>query len=249
MLSSNQPEVVETCLAASLLGAVVVPLNPRLVAAELRFQIDDAGVTHALVHPDLAPLGEASGSGRTTAWTIGTDLDARHRRCRATLVERAAPTVRRSVHPPLHVGDDRDAQGLPALAARAGWLRTPTWPSRSASAPDDVLLGLYPFFHVAGLGIVLAHLTVGARVVIPASADAEELWRLVGDEALTTISLPGLKHALVHPMADKVDRSSVRIVFGGAAMESLTTLDLLAEVLPDARVPRASTDPPRRATS
>ena len=72
---SNQPEVVETCLAASLLGAVVVPLNPRLVAAELRFQIDDAGVTHALVHPDLAPLAEASGLGSTTAWTIGPELE------------------------------------------------------------------------------------------------------------------------------------------------------------------------------
>jgi acyl-CoA synthetase (AMP-forming)/AMP-acid ligase II len=71
--------------------------------------------------------------------------------------------------------------------------------------------------------------------VIPASADAEEIWRVVGDESLTTISSPGLKHALVHPMAEKVDRSSVRTVFAGAAMETLKTLDLLGEVLPDAQ--------------
>ena len=73
---------------------------------------------------------------------------------------------------------------------------------------------------------------MGARVVIPGGADTEEAWRLVGDEALTTLSLPGLKNALVHPMADKVDRSSMRTVFGGADMESTKTLDLLAEVVP-----------------
>jgi len=233
VLSSNQPDVVETCLAASLLGAVVVPLNPRLVAAELRFQIDDAGVTHALVHPDLAPLGEASGLGSTTAWTIGPDLER--------AISGAEPRSWNAPRPPsdgpcIHLYTS-GTTGTPkgCLLSQRGWLAANANLALSfGTVPDDVLLGFYPFFHVAGLGIVLAHLTVGARVVIPASADAEELWRLVGDEALTTISLPGLKHALVHPMADKVDRSSVRILFGGAAMESLATLDRLAEVLPDA---------------
>jgi acyl-CoA synthetase (AMP-forming)/AMP-acid ligase II len=36
-------------------------------------------------------------------------------------------------------------------------------------------------------------------------------------------------------MADRVDRSSVRIVIGGAGMESTRTLDELDERLPDAR--------------
>ena len=36
-------------------------------------------------------------------------------------------------------------------------------------------------------------------------------------------------------MADRVDCSSMRIVIGGAGMESLRTLDELDERLPDAR--------------
>jgi len=47
ILSPNHPDVIEMCLAASLLGAVVVPLNIRLRSDDLRFQIDDGGVTHA----------------------------------------------------------------------------------------------------------------------------------------------------------------------------------------------------------
>jgi acyl-CoA synthetase (AMP-forming)/AMP-acid ligase II len=101
--------------------------------------------------------------------------------------------------------------------------------------PDDRLLAVFPFAHVAGFGLALTHLTMGARVVIPASADGEELWRLVEEQRLTIASFPGLKHALVHPMADRVDRSSVRIVIGGAGMESTRTLDELDERLPDAR--------------
>ena len=40
---------------------------------------------------------------------------------------------------------------------------------------------------------------------------------MVDDEALTTLSLLGLKNALVHPMADKVDKTPIRTVFGGAS--------------------------------
>ncbi len=234
VLSGNRPEVIEVCLAASLLGAVVVPLNVRLVASDLRFQITDAGVTHAFVHPDLAALAEASGLGSTTAWTFGTEFE----RAIASADPRPWNAPRpRADGACLHLYTS-GTTGTPkgCLLSQRGWLASNANLAMSFGlAADDVLLGVYPFFHVAGFGNVLAHLTVGARVVIPASPDAEEIWRLVGDEALTTISVPGLKHALVHPMADKVDRSSVRTVFAGAAMESLATLDQLADVLPRAR--------------
>jgi acyl-CoA synthetase (AMP-forming)/AMP-acid ligase II len=234
VLSSNRPEVVETVLAASLLGAVVVPLNLRLVAAELRFQLDDAGVTHAVVHPAFTELAEASGLGATKVWMLDDDLEMALTAAEPRPWNAPRP---RDDGPCIHLYTS-GTTGTPkgCLLSQRGWLAANANLAHSFGVgADDRLLGVYPFFHVAGLGMTLAHLTVGARVVIPPSPDPEEIWRLVGDEALTTISLPGLKSALVHPMADKVDKASVRTMFAGAAMETQKTLDLLADVLPGAR--------------
>jgi len=233
VLSPNRPEVVELCLATSLLGAVLVPLNLRLVAPELRFQLDDAGVTHAIVHPAFAELAEASGLGGARTWLVGDELDGAVADASPRPWDAPRPSA---TDPCLHLYTS-GTTGTPkgCLLSQQGWLAANANLALTFGlGRDDVLLGLYPFFHVAGLGMVLSHLTVGARVVIPGGADAEEVWRLVGDEGLTIIGIPGLKHALVHPMLDKVDASSVRIVFGGAAMETTKTLDLLADVLPQA---------------
>jgi fatty-acyl-CoA synthase len=43
-LGENDPAFVETFFACGLLGAVFVPLNTRLAAPELQYQLDDAGV-------------------------------------------------------------------------------------------------------------------------------------------------------------------------------------------------------------
>ena len=233
-LSANRPEVLELCFAASLLGAVVVPLNTRLVGPELRYQIEDAGVTHALIDPVLGDLAVASGLAEHRTWIVGDELDAA-----VAAAERRPWDADR---PPddgacIHLytsGTTGNPKGC--LLSQRGWLAANANLAHAlAVRPDDRLLAVFPFFHVAGFGVTLSHFTMGARIVIPSSADAEEAWRLVGDEGLTTLSLPGLKNALVHPMADKVDTSSIRTVFGGAAMESVKTLDLLGEVLPAAR--------------
>jgi acyl-CoA synthetase (AMP-forming)/AMP-acid ligase II len=233
-LSPNQPEVVELCFAASLLGAVVVPLNTRLVANDLRFQTDDAGVTHALVHPALSELAGACGLGDVHTWMVGAELDSAVANAAARPWDAPRPSDDAACIHLYTSGTTGNPKGC--LLSQRGWLAANANLAHSFGvAPDDRLLGVYPFFHVAGFGIVLAHLTMGARVVVPASAEAEEIWRLVDEHALTTISMPGLKNALKHPMADKVDRSTVRRVFGGAAMESAKTLDLVEEVLPGAR--------------
>ncbi|HVI36722.1 MAG TPA: AMP-binding protein, partial [Gaiellales bacterium] len=48
-LGVNAVEVFETFFAAWLLGAIAVPLNYRLSGAEIRYMLDDAGVS-VLVH-------------------------------------------------------------------------------------------------------------------------------------------------------------------------------------------------------
>ncbi len=233
ILSTNHPDVIETCLAASLLGAVVVPLNVRLAAPELRYQIDDAGVTHALIHPGLSDLASAAGLGGARTWTVGDELTA--------ALATADPRPWNAPRP--HDGAacmqlyTSGTTGTPkgCLLSQRGWLAALANTAHALDVgPDDRVLGVYPLFHVAGFGVALAHLQMGAQVVLPAAPDAEEIWRLVEQHRLTSVSFPGLKDALAHPSAGKVDASSIRRVFGGAAMENVKTLDLLEEILPGA---------------
>ena len=233
ILSPNHPDVIETCLAASLVGAVVVPLNIRLVAADLAFQIDDAGVTHALVHPALADLASASGLADVRTWSVGDDVGA--------ALARAEPRPWNAPRPddggPFMQLYTSGTTGTPkgCLLSQRGWLAAFANVAHAFGIEsDDRALAVYPFFHVAGFGVALAHLQAGAQLVLPPATDAEQIWRLVEEHRLTTVGIPGLKDALSHPMAGKADLSSIRRVFGGAAMESAKTHDLLEEVLPGA---------------
>ncbi len=50
-LTTNHPAFLETYFAASMIGAIFVPLNFRLARAELRFQIEDAGPSVLILGP------------------------------------------------------------------------------------------------------------------------------------------------------------------------------------------------------
>ena len=132
-LSTNDPDVIELCFAASLLGAVVVPLNVRLLGDELRFQIEDAGVTHALVHPSLAGLAEDSGVAARHAWFLGSALDA----VLAAADPRPPSAPARPMTAPSSTCTRRvrqDSRRAACSRSAPGWPRTPTWPTPWASA-------------------------------------------------------------------------------------------------------------------
>ncbi|MGP4114715.1 acyl-CoA synthetase [Streptomyces sp. 4N509B] len=64
-LGPNHPSYLETLFAAGSLGAVLVPLNTRLTAPELAFQLSDAGATtlvHAASHAGLARASRGHGA-------------------------------------------------------------------------------------------------------------------------------------------------------------------------------------------
>jgi acyl-CoA synthetase (AMP-forming)/AMP-acid ligase II len=228
-LSTNVPEAIELCLAASLVGAVIVPLNVRLTPDDLRYQLDDAGVTHGLVHPLLSPLAEGSGLADRQVWHVGDDLDDRLARVEPRSWN--APRPDDGV-PWIHLytsGTTGKPKGC--LLSQRAWLASNANLAHAmALGADDRLLGVFPFFHVAGFGLALSTLTVGGCVVVPGSADATELWSLVEEHDVTIGAFPGLKAALDVPGK----APSLRVLFGGANMESTKTLDLLAEVVPTA---------------
>ena len=56
ILMLNRTEFVESVLAANMLGAIAVPLNFRLTAAEIAFLVDDCEARVMITEPVLAPV-------------------------------------------------------------------------------------------------------------------------------------------------------------------------------------------------
>ncbi len=238
ILSPNAPEFLQALFAASWLGAVIVPLNNRLSADDVTFQLEDAGVTHAVVHPSLLDLAETSGLLTRTHWIIGAELTAELAASAASVKDLLDKGIERAGLPsdPIVQLYTSGTTGRPkgCLLSQAGWLASnANIAHRFGLGSEDVLLGLYPLFHVAGLGLAMTHLMVGGSVIFPAAADADTLWSTIARYRVTVAGLPGLPAALERPNAS-ADGASLRILFGGANMESAQTLRRVAQVLPGA---------------
>ncbi|GAA1574803.1 hypothetical protein GCM10009678_66870 [Actinomadura kijaniata] len=164
LLTVNAPEAIEAAFAASLLGAVVVPLNVRLAPDEIRFQVADAAARHAIVHPTLADLARAGGLTELTCWTPGPGLERDLAAAPGTDAPRPAPDA------PVIQLYTSGTTGRPkgCLLTNRGWAAaTANAVQAFGLTGDDVLLGALPLFHVAGYGAALGHLAVGGTVVLP----------------------------------------------------------------------------------
>lgn len=51
---ATTPEAIELAMAMARVGAVSVPLNPRLAAAEVDFMLRDCDATAVIVDPELS---------------------------------------------------------------------------------------------------------------------------------------------------------------------------------------------------
>src|SRR5690606_39012763 len=64
ILLTNRPEFVETLVAINRLGAIAVPVNFRLVAAEVSYLVEDSGSRAIVVEQPLAPVAAAVREGK-----------------------------------------------------------------------------------------------------------------------------------------------------------------------------------------
>jgi acyl-CoA synthetase (AMP-forming)/AMP-acid ligase II len=222
LLALNAPEAVEAAFGASLIGAAVVPLNVRLSPAEMRYQVEDAGARHAVVHPALGALAGASGLLDLAHWTIGPDLDRALDEAPPHDLPRPGPEA------PVVQLYTSGTTGHP----KGCLLTSRSWVAAAANAVQalgltgaDRLLGALPLFHVAGYGAVLGQLATGGTVVLPAGASPETLWPLITEHGVTVAVFPtGTGRALRHPAAAP---ETLRLVFGMAATERPATLERL----------------------
>ncbi|MCR1161000.1 o-succinylbenzoate--CoA ligase [Paenarthrobacter sp. UW852] len=237
-LGENHPSFVETFFACGLVGAIFVPLNTRLAAPELQFQLQDSGarllvnasalevvasasvtdtvVTHRLVvAPDDGPDSSAdelpSGVehyGEVIAASAAVALDE------PVTLDDGAMILYTS-------GTTGKPKGALLTHGNITWNCINTVVDMDLNR-NDVALMISPLFHVASLDMgLLPMLLKGATVVLEAKFDAGRVLELVSEHKVTTLNgVPTTFQMLCdHPEWSTADLSSLdKLTCGGSAV-------------------------------
>ncbi|GAA2113082.1 AMP-binding protein [Actinomadura alba] len=227
-LTGNSPEHAELLFGCAKAGLILVPMNVRLTAAELAFQIGDAEPSLLLAAAPLRELADHA-AGAVPVRELS----------RAGLDEIAGAGRPRTADPaddgraPAGVGPQdglllvytSGTTGRPkgALLTHANCFWTNLSLDRGCELrEDDVVLQVLPQFHVGGWNVQpLLAWWKGATVVLEAAFDAGRALRLVAERRVSTMmGVPATYLFMArHPDFAAADLSSLRtVVVGGAPM-------------------------------
>lgn len=245
LLTLNHPWFVEAVFAANSLGAMAVPLNFRLAPPELDYILDDCTPSAIFVDAMLVPLLSAVPAARAVgAWVvIGDPAAAEGHEAYEDLL---------GGHDPIELPDVSEeatalvmytsgTTGRPKgamLSHRNMQLQALTC-IRAMEMFDDSDVGFLtaPFFHIAGLGSIVANVVVGGVVVIhPLGAfDPEAVLDGYEAEGATVVFNVPQQWDLICAQPDIDQRDlRLRIISWGAAPASDATLRRMSECFPDA---------------
>ena len=215
ILAANNRLFVTAYLAVLGAGCVAVPLNPLSPPAEVGAELDAVEARAAIVGPaairsfshELEHVLDADAVDRLIAGSDPAPVVDRQPDDLAVLVFTAGtagrPKAAMLTHGNLHT-NLRQAQAVPERALR----------------PDDVCLGVLPFFHIFGLNVVLGlTLFAGASVVLVERFDPSTALDSIRNHRVTVV--PGAPPMWVAwagmPDADPASFASVRLALSGAA--------------------------------
>jgi O-succinylbenzoic acid--CoA ligase len=225
VLLPNGLPFAELLHAATLCGAIFLPLNTRLTPRELAFQLRDSGA-RLLLHAE-GPLASVAADAAAEAGVPALGVDA----CTSPPGARGAtPTAGGEPVDPeaaLAVLYTSGTTGTPKGAALSG--RNFFW-SALASAfhlgvdPEDRWLACMPLFHVGGLSILLRAVLYGISVAVHPRFDPEAANRAIDRERITVVSLVApMLERMLELRRDRPAPTGLRCVLlgGGPAPASL----------------------------
>ncbi|MFE6690503.1 o-succinylbenzoate--CoA ligase [Streptomyces sp. NPDC057743] len=232
-LGPNHPSFLEALFAAGLLGAVFVPLNTRLAAPELAYQIRDSGAAALLHSPTCTPLADAvraDAGPRTVLAAGGPAYEA---------LLAAAPTT--PVDEPVTHDD------LALLMYTSGTTGRPkgamlthgnlTWNALNVLVDLDLLadetaLVSAPLFHTAGLNMLtLPVLLKGGRCLLVDSFDPGDTLDQIQRHRITYMfGVPTMFDRIArHPRWAAADLSSLRLLNCGGSPVPTPLIDAYQE--------------------
>src|SRR6266403_5495005 len=235
IVSPNAARFLVALFGVSVFGRVLVPINFRLNAEEIRYIIEHSGSSVLLVDPELdEPLRHIPVKHR---FVLGAATDAQLFR-------------RQGAQPRLRVTDENATVSInytsgttarpkgAQLTHRNFWLNAVTFGWHLALTDRDVYLHTLPTFHCNGWGMPYAVTAIGARQVTIRKIDGEEILRRVEAHGVTLFNCaPAVIAAVLDAAVTRRQRGEnvpgagrVRVVVAGAPPPSKTIERIEAEL-------------------
>jgi fatty-acyl-CoA synthase len=221
IVSPNSSRFLVSFYGVSGWGRVLVPINYRLNAEEIRYIVEHSGATVLLVDPEQD--------------AVLRDVDAKIRIVMDGQQDRELFAESDEVPEPWHGDEDSTASinytsGTTArpkgvqLTHRNCWLNAAMLGWHMGVGDRDVYLHTLPMFHANGWGMPYAITGMGARHIVQRKVDGEEILRRVETEGVTIMAgAPAVVAAILEAARARRERGDtvpgrdrVRMIVGGA---------------------------------
>jgi fatty-acyl-CoA synthase len=219
-LGPNHPSYLETLFAAGTLGAVFVPLNPRLAGPEIAYQLSDSGAKVLVYAPSLAGLvaGLPGNAHVRTFVEVGSWYEE--------LIGQAAeepidqPVAAEDMCIIMYTsGTTGRPKGAMLTHGNLTWNAVNVLVDHDLTADERALVSA-PLFHTAGLNMLtLPVLLKGGTCVLVESFDPAATLDLIGRHRITFMfGVPTMFDQVArHPRWADADLSSLRILTCGGS--------------------------------
>ena len=223
--SSNCPEYASLFIGVSRLGGVNTTINPTYTVDELVYQLEDSGAKFLVTIPAMIEkaLAAAERTGIEKVFVFGEAANAIPF---GELLQHGNQAPRAAVDPV------RDLLVLPYSSGTTGLPKGVMLSHYNLVAniaqtesvenikPEDVLIGILPFYHIYGMTVIMSMaLRGGGTVVTMPKFDLEHFLQLLQEYKVTLAYLvPPIVLALAkHPVVDEYDLSELDSITSGAA--------------------------------
>jgi len=209
-LLSNSLEYVCLIHALARIGAVLVPLNTRLTAPELQWQIEHVDCKW-LVHDET--LVETAGQLNCQLLMVNGQLSMRETPLAIGNWQFAIDNLQAIV---FTSGTSGKPKGAMMTFANHFWSATAS-SYRLGVLPDDRWLSVLPLYHVGGLAVIFRSCLYGTAVFLHSRFDLDAINHSLDNDGATLISLvPTMLHRLLQSR-NHWPESLRLILLGGAA--------------------------------
>jgi O-succinylbenzoate-CoA ligase len=244
LLLMNGVEFVASFFALAKLGAVVVPLNWRLVPDELAFVLKDSGarvlVYDAEFRSCVRDLHDRGGDATAVcAWIHvgGDDTRDPFAHSWTALHERASdaePEVSAADEDPLYIMYTSGTTGLPKGAVHTH--RSVLWACFTIGMTADVryrdrYVIVLPLFHVGALTPATGNVHRGMTTILMRAFDPVRMFETIAKERVTTLlAVPAMLNFMLQvPGHERYDTSTLRWIMSGAAPVPVTLIEAYAK--------------------